>query len=99
MARPHRKLTEADRDEQLKPLRAYRAEEMARAYECFFGPDRSHHEARRRFTRKLGAAETTAAHPSPHLAGEWDETPGRPFRRATVREGGRGITPKARCPF
>ena len=51
-----------------KPLQAYRVEEMARAYECFFGPDRSYHEARRRFTRKLGAAETTSAHASPRLA-------------------------------
>jgi putative two-component system protein, hydrogenase maturation factor HypX/HoxX len=47
------------RDERAKPLRAYRAEEMARAHQTFFGPDPSYHEARRRFTRKLGAAETT----------------------------------------
>ena len=56
------------RDERAKPLQAYRVEEMARAYECFFGPDRSYHEARRRFTRKLGAAETTSAYASPRLA-------------------------------
>ena len=56
------------RDEWLKPLRAYRAEEMARSHECFFGPDRSYHEARRRFTRKLGAAPTTPAQPSRRLA-------------------------------
>jgi putative two-component system protein, hydrogenase maturation factor HypX/HoxX len=52
-------------DERRKPLRAYRADEMARAHECFFGPDRSYHEARRRFTGKLGAAETSSTHPSP----------------------------------
>jgi putative two-component system protein, hydrogenase maturation factor HypX/HoxX len=56
------------RDERVKPLRVYRAEEMARAYECFFGPDPSYHDARRRFTRKLGAAETTSTRPSPRLA-------------------------------
>jgi putative two-component system hydrogenase maturation factor HypX/HoxX len=43
------------RDEQVKPLQAYRTEEMGRSHECFFGPDRSYHEARRRFTRKLPA--------------------------------------------
>ena len=43
------------RDEQVKPLRAYRNEELARSYRCFFGEDRSYHEARRRFVHKLGA--------------------------------------------
>jgi putative two-component system hydrogenase maturation factor HypX/HoxX len=43
------------RDEQRKPLEAYRNEEMARSHRCFFGPDRSYHEARRRFVYKLGA--------------------------------------------
>jgi putative two-component system hydrogenase maturation factor HypX/HoxX len=43
------------RDERINPLRAYRTAEMARAYRCFFGADRSYHEARRRFTHKLGA--------------------------------------------
>jgi putative two-component system hydrogenase maturation factor HypX/HoxX len=43
-------------DEHVKPLRAYRAEEMARSNECFFGSDRSYHEARRRFVLKLGTA-------------------------------------------
>ncbi len=42
------------RDENLKPLHAYGAEELARAHECFFGRDRSYHEARRRFVYKLG---------------------------------------------
>jgi putative two-component system protein, hydrogenase maturation factor HypX/HoxX len=41
------------RDEQIKPLQAYRTEEMVRSHECFFGTDRSYHEARRRFTHKL----------------------------------------------
>jgi putative two-component system protein, hydrogenase maturation factor HypX/HoxX len=49
------------RDERIKPLRAYRAEEMVRAYECFFGPDHSYHEARRRFARKLGAPSLASA--------------------------------------
>ena len=43
------------RDEAIKPLNAYRREELARSYECFFGEDRSYHEARRRFVYKLGA--------------------------------------------
>jgi hypothetical protein len=41
---------------------------MARAHECFFGPDRSYHEARSRFTRKLGAGGTPSAQPSRRLA-------------------------------
>ncbi len=47
-------------DEQIKPLRAYRTEEMARSHQCFFGPDRSYHEARRRFVHKLGPVCETA---------------------------------------
>jgi putative two-component system protein, hydrogenase maturation factor HypX/HoxX len=43
------------RDEQLKPLGAYRTQELARSHECFFGPDRSYHAARRRFVHKVGA--------------------------------------------
>jgi putative two-component system hydrogenase maturation factor HypX/HoxX len=43
------------RDEQIKPLAVYRTEELARSHECFFGADRSYHEARRRFVYKLGA--------------------------------------------
>jgi putative two-component system hydrogenase maturation factor HypX/HoxX len=42
-------------DERVKPLEAYRGEEMARSHECFFGADRSYHEARMRFVYKLGA--------------------------------------------
>jgi putative two-component system hydrogenase maturation factor HypX/HoxX len=42
-------------DEAIKPLAAYRTEELARSYECFFGADRSYHEARHRFVHKLGA--------------------------------------------
>ena len=43
------------RDERVKPLRAYRNEELARSYRCFFGEDRSYHAARHRFVHKLGA--------------------------------------------
>jgi putative two-component system hydrogenase maturation factor HypX/HoxX len=43
------------RDEQVKPLSVYRTEELARSHECFFGANRSYHEARRRFVYKLGA--------------------------------------------
>jgi putative two-component system protein, hydrogenase maturation factor HypX/HoxX len=50
------------RDEQIKPLRTYRNEELARSYHCFFGENRSYHEARHRFVHKLGAP---CAVPSP----------------------------------
>ena len=43
------------RDEQRRPLASYRAEELLRSHACFFGPDRSYHEARHRFVFKLGA--------------------------------------------
>ena len=43
-------------DERVKPLQAYRDEELARCHECFFGPDRAYHEARRRFVHKLRQA-------------------------------------------
>jgi putative two-component system hydrogenase maturation factor HypX/HoxX len=43
------------RDEQVKPLSMYRSEELALSHACFFGPDGSYHEARRRFVYKLGA--------------------------------------------
>jgi putative two-component system hydrogenase maturation factor HypX/HoxX len=48
------------RDERIKPLQAYRREEMARSHESFFGPDRSYHEARRRFTQKLPACSAVS---------------------------------------
>jgi putative two-component system protein, hydrogenase maturation factor HypX/HoxX len=41
------------RDQRRRPLAAYRADELARSHECFFGPDRSYHEARHRFVHKL----------------------------------------------
>jgi putative two-component system protein, hydrogenase maturation factor HypX/HoxX len=41
------------RDEQRRPLAAYRADELERSRESFFGTDRSYHEARRRFVYKL----------------------------------------------
>jgi putative two-component system hydrogenase maturation factor HypX/HoxX len=55
------------RDEKIKPLNAYRKEELARSYRCFFGEDRSYHEARHRFVHKLGApcaVTLTAAAPA-----------------------------------
>lgn len=44
-----------ERDESIKPLRAYRDEELSRCHECFFGPDGSYHEARTRFVYKQPA--------------------------------------------
>jgi putative two-component system hydrogenase maturation factor HypX/HoxX len=55
---PHwleQKRRERARDEQVKPLAAYRSEEMARSHECFFGEDRSYHVARGFFVYKTGA--------------------------------------------
>jgi putative two-component system hydrogenase maturation factor HypX/HoxX len=43
------------RDEAAKPLGVYRTEELTRSHDCFFGPDRSYHEARQRFVYKTGA--------------------------------------------
>jgi putative two-component system protein, hydrogenase maturation factor HypX/HoxX len=43
------------RDEQFKPISAYRTEELAKSHECFFGEDRSYHQARWRFVYKAGA--------------------------------------------
>jgi putative two-component system hydrogenase maturation factor HypX/HoxX len=59
------------RDEQGKPLEAYRNEEMAHSHRCFFGPDRSYHEARRRFVYKLGAISpnTRSAAPATSVGG------------------------------
>jgi hypothetical protein len=59
-------------DEQVKPLEAYRGEEMARSHECFFGDDRSYHEARMRFVYKLGAPCVVApVAPQPEAAKEF----------------------------
>ena len=46
-------------DESIKPLQAYRDEELARSHECFFGSDPSYHRARRRFAYKLPAPQLT----------------------------------------
>ena len=55
-------------DESVKPLQAYRDEELARSYECFFGPDPSYHRARQRFAYKLPAPQLTVVRES---AGRW----------------------------
>ena len=55
------------RDEQRRPLAAYRADELARSRECFFGPDPSYHEARRSFVYKH--APSTGPHRSYDLDG------------------------------
>jgi putative two-component system hydrogenase maturation factor HypX/HoxX len=45
-------------DEQRRPLAAYRAHELARSRQSFFGTDPGYHEARRRFVYKLGAGDS-----------------------------------------
>ena len=51
-------------DERVKPLEAYRREEMARCQQCFFGPDPAYHRARRGFVYKLPAADTASEEPA-----------------------------------
>jgi putative two-component system hydrogenase maturation factor HypX/HoxX len=46
-------------DEHVKPLEAYRTEELARCHACFFGADPSYHQARRRFLYKLPETQET----------------------------------------
>lgn len=58
--RLERKRRRRAHDERIKPLQRYAGEELARSHECFFGPDRSYHEARRWFVYKLGAVVTAS---------------------------------------
>ncbi len=51
-------------DEHVKPLEAYRQEELARCQRCFFGSDSGYHDARRRFVYKLPASDTAYEQPS-----------------------------------
>lgn len=51
-------------DESLKPLEAYRQEELARCYECFFGPEPSYHRARRRFVYKSPVRDSASGTPA-----------------------------------
>jgi putative two-component system protein, hydrogenase maturation factor HypX/HoxX len=64
----HARLSEKRRrrahDERVKPLHAYRIEELARCLECFFGPDPSYHEARRRFIYKAANDTTMREEPA-----------------------------------
>ncbi len=46
------------KDEQHKPLSAYRAEELEKMRESFFGPDPAYHVARRQFVYKVSATST-----------------------------------------
>ncbi len=57
------------RDEQAKPISVYRTEELARSHECFFGADRSYHEARTRFVYKTGAPCAVTAAPEQDALG------------------------------
>ena len=58
-------------------------EELARSHECFFGADRSYHEARSRFVYKTGArAQVTA----PAADNQAMELLGRPSARCSMSE-------------
>lgn len=45
------------RDEGVKPLRRYRAEELTRMWQNFFGSEGTYHEARHRFVHKIACAQ------------------------------------------
>jgi putative two-component system protein, hydrogenase maturation factor HypX/HoxX len=70
------------RDEQIKPLQAYRDEELARCHECFFGPDPSYHRARGRFVYKLPASRRDPGVLTP--------APGEPVTAGRFRPAGGG---------
>ena len=62
-ARPQRRAAQLDdkrltraRDERTSRSPPTAPTELARSHQCFFGPDRSYHEARHRFVHKLGAS-------------------------------------------
>ncbi len=63
------------RDEQIKPLSAYRSEELAKSHECFFGENRSYHEARTLFVYKTGAPCKVALPAAPAATEEPALTP------------------------
>jgi putative two-component system hydrogenase maturation factor HypX/HoxX len=63
-----KKAQQREQDERRKPLDRYAEEELAEMRRNFFGPDRSYHEARRRFVRKLCAEPACAAPMSQALA-------------------------------
>lgn len=63
-----KKAQQREQDERRKPLDRYAEEELAEMRRNFFGPDRSYHEARRRFVWKLCAEPACAAPVSQALA-------------------------------
>jgi putative two-component system protein, hydrogenase maturation factor HypX/HoxX len=64
-----KKRNERARDEDTKPLHAYRSEELAESLKSFFGPDPSYHHARRRFVYKLGQSGQTERPPTQQRPG------------------------------
>ena len=71
-------------DERVKPLSAYRSEELARCRECFFGPDRSYHDARHEFVYKLPA---TTEDPSSSRVTGGGRQPASPGQETVHRNG------------
>ena len=51
-------------DERARPLASYRAQELARMADNFFGPDASYHEARHRFVHKLPGTDSVLRKPN-----------------------------------
>jgi putative two-component system hydrogenase maturation factor HypX/HoxX len=58
--REYKRRQRAD-DERIKPLSAYRTEELDRSHGSFFGEDSSYHEGRRRFVYKLPSSAASNA--------------------------------------
>ena len=81
-ARRREKVRRRRRDEALRPLAAYRHQELARMHGSFYGPDPAYHEARRRFVHKL----------PPETPG-----PQGPVRWLSGAAGGFGAGPAARA--
>ena len=63
-ARLKEKRSRRARHERVKPLAAYRQEELARCHQCFFGPETAYHEARRRFVYKLPVHDNATEQPA-----------------------------------
>lgn len=64
LARLQDKRRRRAQDEHAKPLAAYRQEELARCWQCFFGSGSRYHDARRRFVYKLPARTDVDEKPS-----------------------------------
>ena len=93
-----RKRHHRTRDENTKPLQSYRREELARSLKCFFGPDPSYHQARRRFVYKLSPHDIDRAQADTAIQGA---SSAAPLQRPSLSSGApaemNGVNPATRC--